>query len=594
MWRIIARLLGRAWPYRPFLAISLASTLLATGLNLAFPLLIKIVIDEGLIGADRDYLVLVAVLAIVLAVFRSVFLFCQQYFAQYTAVGVRFDLRNEFYQRVQRQSFSFHDTTPSGHLINQFISDTEAIGRFLGQGMMHVVVAGLMLVGTSIILLFSHWKLALLCMVVLPLIALTTYRFQVIARPLFMRARDQLSRVNTVILENLVGIKVVKAFTRERYEIDRLQSADRHYVDLNLRAIHVWAYTFPLLLFLSTAGTAAVLWYGGREVAAGNLSIGSLVAFTSYLVLITPALRRLGLVINALVAALTSGQRIFEFFDTSNVIESRPGAIKLDNIRGHVRFERASFRYDAKNRDHVLEDIDIDARPGQVLALIGHTGGGKSTIAGLIPRFYDVTSGRVTIDRHDVRDLDLKSLRSHIGIVQQESFLFSATIAENIAYGRPGATMDQIVEVAKLAQADEFINSFPDGYRTRVGERGTTVSGGQRQRIAIARALLKDPKILILDDATSSVDTETEYLIQKALVGLMVDRTTIVIAQRLLTVKSADQILVVEDGRIVERGTHERLLAQGGHYASIYRAQLKDQEELSKSVGAAIAAHPVT
>ena len=594
MWRIIARLLSRAWPYRPFLAISLASALLATGLNLAFPLLIKIVIDEGLIGADRGYLALAAVLAIVLAVFRSVFLYCQQYFAQYTAVGVRFDLRNEFYQRVQRQSFSFHDTTPSGHLINQFISDTEAIGRFLGQGMMHVVVAGLMLVGTSVILLFSHWKLALLSMIIFPLIALTTYQFQVVARPLFMRARDQLSRVNTVILENLTGIKVVKAFARESHEIEKLRAADRHYVDLNLRAIHVWAYTFPLLLFLSTAGTAVVLWYGGREVVAGNLSIGSLVAFTSYLVLITPALRRLGLVINALVGALTSGQRLFEFFDTPNVIESRPEAIKPENFRGHVRFDNVSFRYDPKIRDHVLQDIDIDAKPGQVVALIGHTGGGKSTIAGLIPRFYDVTSGRVTIDGHDVRDLDLKSLRSHIGIVQQESFLFSATIAENIAYGRPGATEEQIVEVARLAQADEFIGSFPAGYQAKVGERGTTVSGGQRQRIAIARALLKDPKILILDDATSSVDTETEYLIQKALVRLMKGRTTIVIAQRLLTVKSADEILVVENGRIVERGTHQELLVEDGYYASIYRSQLKDQEEMSQRVEAALAAHPVT
>ena len=594
MRRIIARLLGTARPYWPFLAISLTSALLSTGLNLAFPILIKIVIDEGLVGAEPSYLALVAVLAIVLAVFRSVFLYCQQYFAQYTAAGVRFDLRNEFYQRVQRQSFSFHDKTPSGHLINQFISDIEAIGRFLGQGMMHVVIAGLMLVGTSIILLVFHWQLALLSMIVFPLIALTTYQFQVTASPLFMRARDQLGRVNTVILENLTGIKVVKAFARESHEIEKLRSADRDYLNLNLRAIKVWAYTFPLLLFLSTAGTAAVLWYGGREVVAGSLSIGSLVAFTSYLVLITPALRRLGLVINALVRALTSGQRMFEFFDTRNVIMSRPGAIEIENVRGHVAFENVSFRYDANRNNNVLQGIDIDAQPGQVVALIGHTGGGKSTIAGLIPRFYDATSGRVTVDGHDVRDLDLKSLRSHIGIVQQESFLFSATVAENISYGRPGATLEQIVEVAKLAQVDGFVDSFSSGYQTKVGERGTTVSGGQRQRIAIARALLKDPKILILDDATSSVDTETEFLIQKALIRLMKGRTTIVIAQRLLTVKSADQILVVDNGRIVERGTHHELLVEDGYYASIYRSQLKDQEEMSQRVEAALAANPVT
>jgi ATP-binding cassette subfamily B protein len=428
------------------------------------------------------------------------------------------------------------------------------------------------------------WEEASLALVaLLPIVALVIVALRLgrVVEPMWRTIQAQMGVLSTRMQESLTGIHVVKAFAREPHEFKTFEEENQRWYERRSSVIVAWGNHWPLFTFILSVGIFALLWFGGPQVIAGTTTVGTLYAMISYLLMLNAPMQQLGNLVNLAATAGASASRVFEIIDTHNDIAERPGAVPLHDLAGRVCFEHVSFAYPGAREDgaHVLHDIDFCAEPGQTIALIGPTGSGKSTIVSLISRFYDPTSGRVTIDGVDVRDATLYSLRSNIGVVLQNPFLFSATIRENIAYGVPEAPMQEVEAAARAANAEEFVKRFPNGYDTRVGERGVTLSGGQKQRIAIARALLYNPRILILDDSTSSVDTETEHLIQQALAQLMRNRTTFVIAQRLLTLKSADCILVLDEGRIVERGTHDDLLQSDGLYRRIYDLQLKAQEE---------------
>ncbi len=576
--RILFRLLVYLKPYWQRATVTYLCLLITTMLNLTIPWLIKDVIDRALSGGEQRILLLSALAIVVISLMRAVFNFGQRYLSQWLSFRVAYDLRNQLYDHIQRQSFAFHDRTQTGELMSRATSDAEQVQRFTGMGLLELVNIVVLMASVLVILFTVDTELALVSLIPIPILVAITIRFGRRIRPRFKRIQEQMALISTTLQENLTGVQVVKAFAREGYEISRFEEQNLEFMDRRIAVIRYWASNFPLMSFLIAMSTALILWYGGRQVIAGQLSIGTLVAFNSYLVMLAMPVRRLGFLVNLLSQAVASAERVFEILDTPSDVQERPDAVELPPVEGWVRFENVCFGY---GDQMVLCGVDFEARPNQVVALMGPTGSGKSTIINLIPRFYDVTGGRVLVDGRDVRDVILRSLRSQIGIVLQDTFLFSTTIRENIAYGREDVTMDEILEAAKAARAHDFIIEFPDGYETELGERGITLSGGQRQRVAIARALLMDPRILILDDSTSSVDTETEYLIQQALAELMRGRTTFVIAQRLLTLKNADQILVLDKGRIVQRGTHEELLAEGGLYADIYDLQLRDQEEVA-------------
>jgi len=445
-----------------------------------------------------------------------------------------------------------------------------------------LVLAFATLVATAAILISIDWQLALVALITMPFLVVWSLRFGVTVRPLFAAVQQQFGVMTSALQENIAGARVVRSFAQEDRENDRFEGELQELFRRNLRATRLWAFFFPSILLLSGLSLAAILWFGGYRVITGAITVGTLVAAYRYVIVMAEPLRWVGFIVNRIARAIASGARIFEILDTKVAIEDKEGAIDLRPMRGVVAFEDVTFGYAGAKRN-ALTDISFTAHPGQTIALLGPTGAGKSTIINLLPRFYDVTSGRITVDGHDIRDLTLKSLRSQIGIVLQETFLFSVSVRENISYGLRDASLDRVVAAAKAARAHDFIMRLPKGYDTELGERGVNLSGGQKQRLAIARALLMDPRILILDDATSSVDSETEHHIQEALKTLMAGRTSFVIAQRLTTLKDADQILVLRDGRIIERGTHFELLQHGGFYAEIYDLQLRDQEDAMRN-----------
>lgn len=574
---IYRRLVGYLRPYWLPVTLAYLSMLLATLLNLFVPQIIKQAIDQGLAAGQPAALFAAAALILAIAVVRGVAAFGQRFFGEWLTYRVAYDLRNDLYRSLQRLPFAFHDQAHTGDLMSRATGDTAETERFVGRGVMELVAAVLLLVGVVVAMIVENPGLAALALLPLPVLVAFTIRFGGVVRPMFKSIREQLGVLSTTMQESLTGIHVVKAFAREPYELARFDRENNTWLERRVRVIRVWANNWPFFNFLIALSIFLLLGWGGPRALREEITVGTLFALISYVLMLNGPTQRLGFLVNLAATAGASATRIFEIMDTPSEIEEKPGAIVLEDVRGQVVFDRVSFAY--QDDRPVLHEVSLRAEPGQTIALMGPTGSGKSTIINLIPRFYDPTAGRILIDGIDIRDVTLSSLRRHIGLVLQEPFLFSATIAENIAYGRPEASAAEIEAAARAARAHEFIMSFPDGYQTRVGERGVTLSGGQRQRIAIARALLYDPRILILDDSTSSVDTETEHLIQQALAALMRGRTTFVIAQRLLTLKNADQILVLDRGRIVQRGTHEELLAAGGLYRQIYDLQLRDQEE---------------
>jgi ATP-binding cassette, subfamily B, multidrug efflux pump len=563
-----------------------AALFVATAAQLAVPQLIQTIIDLITAGATLEATFLepgaayralaMAMFGVILfALLRGVFAFGQIYLSQMLSENIAFDFRNDLFERIQRLSFSYHDRNQTGQLMVRATDDVERLRVFIGQGLLLALQALVLLVGTLVILFLTNVWLTLVVLPILPVTMVVFTLFGRLAQPLFKEAQERLARVNTILQENLAGLKLVKSFVAEPREQARFDSGLDAVLAQQLLIGKTMSLLFPLVFLLANLGQAAVLYFGGLEIIDGTLTLGEWQKFSLYLVYIFIPMGQLGFIIALMAQASASAERIFEILDTRSDVVNKPGAIDLAGISGHVAFENVTFRYFGGG-DAVLKDVTFVAEPGQTVALLGATGSGKTTIINLIPRFYDVSEGRVLIDGRDVRDVTIESLRQNIGIVLQETTLFSGTIRENIAFGRPDAGDEVIVAVARAAAAHDFITAFPQSYDTPVGERGSTLSGGQRQRVAIARALLMNPRILILDDSTSSVDLTTEHQIQQALAKLMQGRTSFVIAQRISTVVNADQILVLENGRIAGMGTHEELMEDSPVYAEIYHSQLTE------------------
>ncbi len=575
----LGRALGYLKHYWLLAAGAFLGLLISSATRLVIPRLTQTIIDDGIVAGQMQVVLRAAVGMVGLAIAGSVFTFLQGVLSARTAQGIAYDLRNELYARIQSLSFSYHDRAQTGQLLTRATSDVEMVHMFIGMGFIQLISAILMMVGSIALLVATDWQLALIMLVLVPLTFGVFGLFASKARPLFMRIQQRIADLNTVLQENLAGVRVVKAFARESYEAQRYTQANQNLFDLNLVVGRLFATAMPLIFLIANLSLLSVYWIGGRQAIAGHLSVGRLVAFANYMMMAFFPMLMLGMIMAMISQAGASAERVFEILDAQSEVVEKPGAIVLPTIEGRVAFENVSFRYFGGG-ELVLKDVSFTAEPGQTVALLGATGSGKSTIINLIPRFYDVTEGRVTVDDHDVSDVTLDSLRQQVGIVLQETTLFSGTIRENIAFGRPEAELEQIIAAAKAAEAHDFIMGFPEGYESPVGERGVTLSGGEKQRIAIARALLLDPRILILDDATSSVDYETEFRIQQALERLMEGRTSFVIAQRIATALNADQILVLERGEIVARGTHEELLDESPIYAEIYYSQLEGGSRL--------------
>ena len=523
-------------------------------------------------NAER-ILITSSVAILIFAIVRGVFAFLQTFTAERNSQSIAFDMRNELFAKIQGLSFSYHDRNQTGQLMIRATDDVEKVRLFIGQGLLMAVGAIVLLTGTLVILFSTNVRLTFIALPILPIALVLFMIFGSKMGPLFLKIQKRLDKVNTILQENLSGIKVIKAFTREKSEEKKFDFAADELMDQQIYVVRFFSILFPIVILIASLGQAMVLYFGGRQIIGGTLTIGQWQEFSLYLIFLFLPAAQLGMIITQMSQASASSTRIFEILDVENEVADKPEAIFLPQVEGRIKFDKVTFRYFSSG-EAVLKGVNIDVEPGQTVALLGATGSGKSTIINLLPRFYDPTEGSITIDGYDLRDVKLDSLRSQIGIVLQETTLFAGTIRENIAFGKTDASFDEIEAAGKAAAAHEEIMSFPEGYDTMVGERGTTLSGGQRQRVAIARALLLNPRILILDDSTSSVDLVTEAKIQKALDELMMGRTSFVIAQRISTVMNADQILVLDKGQIVASGDHEQLLETSEIYADIYSSQL--------------------
>ena len=561
-----------------FMSQALPKILEATGKNTSLTVdQLKVQLAADINSAPRT-LINALIFIIIFAALRGLFAFLQTFWAEKNSQSVAYDLRNDLYAKIQRLSFSYHDRNQTGQLMIRATDDVEKVRLFIGQGLLQLVGAIILLTGTIIILFSTNVSLAWTAMPILPVALVLFMIFGSASQPLFIKVQQKLSALNTILQENLAGVKVVKAFTREKEQQTKFRTAADATMNQAIAVSRLFTFLFPLVFLIANLGQAAILYFGGKQIITGLLSLGEWQEFSLYLIYLFFPVAQFGFIITQMGQAAASADRIFEILDTRNDITDKPDAIRLPDVTGTVKFENVTFRYFGGG-EPVLKNVSFTANPGETIALLGATGSGKTTIINLLPRFYDPSEGRITIDDHDLRDLKLESLRSHIGIVLQETTLFSGTIRENIAFGKPEASQAEIEAAAKAAQAHDFIRSFPGGYNTHVGERGTTLSGGQKQRVAIARALLLNPRILILDDSTSSVDLNTEAEIQKALDSLMRGRTSFVIAQRISTVISADKIIVLDKGEIVAEGKHQDLMEDSPIYAEIYNSQILSHEK---------------
>ncbi len=574
--RTFVRLLGFLRPYKWSLAVSVVLAVGTQAAAVAIAFLTGSALQSAIDGGARSDLWMIALLVLAVGLARALFMMGRRLISGRQALGVEFDMRNALYAKLVRLSFGFYDRHQTGQLMSRATVDLQSVRFFLGYGLIFFFQHVLTIVGVTAVMYVANWRLALGATAITPLIVVLAYRYSRIAHPVLRDVQQKMADVATVAEENIVGVHVVKSFAQERNEGEKFAQRSERVFERSLDANRQRALYVPLLSFLPLLAQGAVLIIGGRMVIRGDLGWDAFFAFNVLTLMLVMPLRMLGMWIGQAQRATASGERIFEVMDEPEEVGDRVGAVGLPPGPGLVRFEGVTFEYAAGRP--VLVGIDLELEPGRTVALIGHTGSGKTTLASLVPRFYDVTNGRVSIDGADVRDVTLTSLRREIGVVSQDPFLFSASVGENIAFGRPDATAAEVERAARQAQAHDFIAELPEGYDTVIGERGITLSGGQRQRIAIARALVVNPRVLILDDATASVDATTEARIRTGLREAMVDRTTIIIAHRLSTIALADELVVLDEGRIAARGTHEELLETSSVYGEIYEHGLLERE----------------
>ena len=571
---ILRRLAEVVASQKRYMFIALGTILVSSALQMVPPVATRYVIDSLIPTANLRMIVALGIGLIVLHATRYLLNYLSRFSVALAAQQLVYELAQRLFENIERLSLRFYERNGTGDIISRTTSDIQVIQQALSGGMVNSTIGLFTMCAYAIVMLFLDWKLALLVYATVPLMIIASYVSAEVLRHRYLTVRETMSGVNAVLAENITGVRVAKAFAQESASTQRFESRNRDNLDANMSTASVQAISTPVIQMISALGMLLVLWFGAQRAMAGTMSLGTLVAFASYIVAFYQPVSDLIQINNTIQQALAAAERIFQFLDERPEVVEKPGAFDLINTKGRIQFDHLWFAYEEGKP--VLQDIVVDAQPGQIVALVGHTGSGKTTMINLLPRFYDPNQGRILIDGHDLRDLTVKSLRANIAVVLQETFLFAGTIRDNIAYGRLGASEEDIIAAAEEAHADEFISRLPGSYDWQVGEGGTMLSRGQRQRIALARAILRDPKILILDEATSDVDTETEMYIQQALDRVMRGRTVFVIAHRLSTIRNANQILVLNHGRIVERGTHQELLDQGGHYRELYDIQFAD------------------
>jgi ATP-binding cassette subfamily B protein len=570
----VLHLLGFMKPYRKLVAFSWLSMIGLVAADLAIPRMLQTTIDQGIARADASMILQSALIMVGLIVVSALATVGITVFSVRVSQSVAADIRRDLFARVLSLSFGNLDRWQTGQLMTRLSSDIAQIAQFVFMTMRMFVRAPLMITGSLILMVLTNWQLALIMLFLMPATILVFVFYANKAQPLFMQVQRQLDRLNTVLQENLAGVRVVKAFVRSQHENERFDAANVNVMERSMRVGRFLAILLPLLRYLVNLGIVAVVAVGGLLAVRGALSVGQIIAFNSYLLWIMMALTNLGMMVGFISASDASAQRIFEVLNEIPEVSDRPAAVVLSSGEGRLALENVTFSYDGEEQEAVLQGLTLTAEPGETVALLGATGSGKSSLVNLLPRFYDVQEGRVTYDGHDVREVTLDSLRAQIGLVPQETILFSGTIRDNIRYGRPEASEEEVIAAATAAQAHDFTTSFPEGYDTVIGQRGVNLSGGQKQRLAIARALLMNPRVLILDDSSSSVDVETEAKIRAALEQFGAGRTVILVAQRISSVLGADRIIVLERGRIVASGHHRELMATSPIYREIYQSQL--------------------
>lgn len=570
------RLINYIRPYLPRLSLAVICIIAASSANLYVPWVIKEVIDKVLAEKDMMMLNTIALGIVVVYLLRGIFFYGQTYLMSYIGQRVIIDIRQAVYRHLQRLSLSYYEKRQTGTIMSYITNDVAALQGALVDSIIELVTELSILLGSLVMMFYLHWKLSALTLITTPLVAYTMNIFGKKLRTTSTVMQERAADITSVLQETISAVRVVKSFVREDYEVERFGKENFSNFRAQMKNAQLMATLTPVIEFLAAIGVTGIIWYGGWEVINGNLTAGALIAFLVYAVNLSNPIKRLSRVYANIQRALAAAERVFVVLDTEPEIQNIPGAADLPSINGEVTFHDITFEY--KPGEPVLSQVSLTAKPGQMVAIVGPSGAGKTTIANLIPRFYEPTHGYISIDGIDIKTVTLDSLRKQIGIVPQETVLFNGTVYDNILYGDLDATHDEVIAAAQAANAHKFIMAMPDGYETQIGERGSKLSGGQRQRIAIARAILKNPRVLILDEATSALDTESEKLVQEALDKLMISRTSFVIAHRLSTVIRADLILVMERGKIVERGTHAELLAMGGLYSKLHEVQFSKQE----------------